>query len=217
MKIIKKAFEWARPLTPLNLSSVSGIALHHMAHATAGMDLIHQWHLARGWKGFAYNYWIDFEGNVYECRGLNSGGGLFDPLNDTVLSVGFQGDYNTSKVMPKDQYDAGVDLIRHLKQQIPSIDVVHGHKHWQDNTSCPGKFFPLSEMITDSNKVDYDDLPIKDFEQVASWAKEPVKKVVRAGIMIGDSHGYFKPTELITRQEVAVVIDRLLNFTKAKT
>ena len=212
MKIIKREFNWSRPLKPLDVGKITGIALHHMAHLTAGMDTIHQWHIQRGWKGFAYNYWIDFEGNVYECRGLNSGGGLFDPLNDTVLSVGFQGDYNTSKVMPKDQYDAGVDLIRHLKQQIPSIDVVHGHKHWQANTSCPGEYFPLSEMLVDSSSG-----AIKDIDQAAPWAKEPVKKVVRAGIMIGDSHGYFKPTELITRQEVAVVIDRLLNFTKDKT
>ena len=66
MKIEKKEFEWARPLKPLDLSKVTGIALHHMAHQTAGMDEIHRWHLERGRKGLAYNYWVDYGGNVYE-------------------------------------------------------------------------------------------------------------------------------------------------------
>jgi hypothetical protein len=68
-------------------------------------------------------------------------------------------------------------------------------------------------MIETSNRM----LSIRDFDQVADWAKEAVLNVYEKGIMLGDSHGYFKPTELITRQEVAVVIDRLLNFTKDKT
>ena len=214
MKIQKKEFEWARPLKPLDLSKVTGIALHHMAHPTAGMDEIHQWHLARGWKGFAYNYWIDFDGTIYECRGLNKGGGLYDPLNKTILSIGFQGDYDKSKIMPKAQYQAGVELIRYLKRLIPTIQTVNGHKHWQDNTSCPGKYYPLSEIITDSNRVIDNNMPVKDFDQVASWAKESVKKVVRAGIMLGDDQGNFNPKANITRQEIAVALDRLIQKMK---
>lgn len=215
IKIIKKEFTWVRPLKPLDLKKVTGIAIHHMAHPTAGLDTIHQWHLDNGWAGFAYNYWIDYEGNIYKCRGLNKGGGLYDPLNKTILSIGFQGDYNKSKIMPKAQYNAGVELIRYLKQLIPTIQTVNGHKHWQDNTSCPGEYYPLSEMIIDSDRVIADDdLPIKDFEQVANWAKDAVQKVFDKGIMIGDDQGYFRPQEKITRQEVAVVISRLLDLIK---
>ena len=205
MKIQKKEFEWARPLKPLNLSKVTGIALHHMAHPTAGMDEIHQWHLAKGWKGFAYNYWIDYEGTVWEGRGLHSGAGLYDPLNDSVISIGFKGDYDKTQTMPKAQFLAGCELIRYLRIKIPSISLVAGHKHWQA-TSCPGKYFPLEEMIETSNRM----LSIRDFDQVADWAKESVLNVYVAGIMIGDDTGKFNPTAPITRQEVAVIIDRLL-------
>jgi hypothetical protein len=205
MKIQKKEFEWARPLKPLDLSKVTGIALHHMAHVSAGMDEIHQWHLARGWKGFAYNYWIDYDGNVYECRGLNSGGGLLDPLNDVIISIGFQGDYDKTQTMPRKQFIAGCELIRYLRIKIPSISLVAGHKHWQA-TSCPGKYFPLEEMIETSNRM----LSIRDFDQVADWAKESVLNVYEKGIMLGDDQGNFNPTAPITRQEVAVIIDRLL-------
>ena len=205
MKIQKKEFEWARPLKPLDLSKVTGIALHHMAHVSAGMDEIHQWHLARGWKGFAYNYWIDYEGNVYECRGLNSGGGLLDPLNDVIISIGFQGDYDKTQTMPRKQFIAGCELIRYLRIKIPSISLVAGHKHWQA-TSCPGKYFPLEEMIETSNRM----LSIRDFDQVADWAKESVLNVYEKGIMLGDDQGNFNSQDPITRQEVAVALDRLI-------
>ena len=208
MKIFKKEFQWARPLTPLTLEKVTGIALHHMAHVSAGMDEIHQWHLAKGWKGFAYNYWVDYNGNVYECRGLNVGGGLLDPLNATVISVGFQGDYDKTQEMPRKQFLAGCELIRYLRIKIPSISLVAGHKHWQA-TSCPGKYFPLEEMIETSNRM----LSIRDFDQVADWAKESLLNVYGAGIMVGDDEGRFNPKAPITRQEVAVIVDRLLKKT----
>ena len=205
MKIQKKEFEWARTLKPLDLSKVTGIVLHHMAHPTAGMDEIHQWHLARGWKGFAYNYWVDYNGNVYECRGLNIGGGLLDPLNTTVISIGFQGDYDKTQEMPKAQFLAGCELIRHLRMQIPTINFVDGHKKWQA-TSCPGKYFPLEEMLRMSETM----MKIKDYDDVAPWAKEAVLNVYGAGIMVGDDLRRFNPQVPITRQEVAVIVDRLL-------
>ena len=209
MIIQQKEFQWARPLKPLDLSKVTGIALHHMAHATAGMDEIHQWHLARGWKGFAYNYWVDYDGNVYECRGLNAGGGLLDPLNDVIISIGFQGDYDKTQTMPKAQFIAGCELIRHLRMQIPTINLVAGHKHWQA-TSCPGQYFPLQEMLRMSEAM----MKIKDYDDVAPWAKEAVLNVYGAGIMVGDDEGRFNPKAPITRQEIAVALDRLIQKMK---
>ena len=210
MIIIKKVFQWARPLVPLKLSGVTAIALHHMEHLTAGMNDVHRWHLARGWKGFAYNWWIDFAGNIYECRGWHIGGGLFSPHNDTVISVGFQGHYDITKTMPPAQFSAGYELIRYLRNEVPTIALVAGHKHWQDK-SCPGKYFPLGEMIDMADKIQ----TIKDYDDVANWAKDAVQNVVDSGIMIGDDQGRFNPKANITRQEIAVVIDRLLQKIKS--
>lgn len=209
MKIQKKDFAWARPLEPLDISKVTAIALHHMEHVSAGMDEIHQWHLDRGWKGFAYNYWIDYDGNVWECRGLNKGAGLLAPLNDTVISVGFQGDYDITQTMPKKQFHAGCELIRYLRVIIPYINEVDGHRKWHA-TSCPGKYFPMKEMIELADQI----TNIKDLDQVSDWAKEAVLNVIEAGIMIGDDQGLFKPTTPMTRQEVAIVVDRLLKKLK---
>jgi hypothetical protein len=205
MEIRKKEFEWARPLVPLERSNITALALHHMEHMTAGMDEIHQWHLNRGWKGFAYNYWIDYGGNVWECRGLNKGGALEAPHNEYALSIGFQGDYDLTVNMPGKQFIAGVELTHYLKKLLPTLNLVEGHKHWQEKT-CPGEHFPMEEMIKMADMLEN----IRDYDEIASWAKQAVLNVIESGIMIGTEEGYFKPAEYITRQEVAVVIDRLM-------
>ncbi|NLG89537.1 MAG: S-layer homology domain-containing protein, partial [Clostridiaceae bacterium] len=53
---------------------------------------------------------------------------------------------------------------------------------------------------------------IKDFDKVANWAKDAVKKVVDKGIMIGDDQGFFNPLQPCTRQELAVIVSRLLEL-----
>ena len=49
-----------------------------------------------------------------------------------------------------------------------------------------------------------------DFDKVSSWAKDAVKKVKEAGIMVGDGEGNFNPQKPVTREELAVVISRIL-------
>lgn len=213
INIIKKELSWSRPLQPLDIKKIEGISLHHAAHPTAEMEVIHNYHLSKGWAGFAYNFWIDFEGNIFEGRGLNKGAGLYDPLNMIILSIGFKGDYNMPKEIPNAQYNAGIELIKYLKHQIPTIKIVNGHSYWQADTNCPGVYFPLTKMISDVDGIVNEvRLPIKDYNEVADWAKESVKKVIEKGLMIGDDEGYFNPNKPMTRQEVAVVVSRLLGL-----
>jgi len=208
IKIIKKEFDWVRPLRPLVLSQITAIAVHHMEHLKAGMDDIHRWHIDRGWKGFAYNYWIDYEGNIFECRGLNKGGGLYDPHNDYTISIGFQGHYDITKEMPNTQYNSGVELIKYLKEKVPTINLTAGHKYWQPEKTCPGKYFPLEKMIGDVKNMS----TFKDNDKISNWAKQAVKTTYELGIFKGDSNGNFNPKENCTREELAEVIYRTLQL-----
>jgi len=159
MNIVKPNWHWRLDpaVSPLKLEEVDSIALHHMAHPTADIWEIEKWHLDRDnrtWKGFGYNYWIGFDGSIYEGRGLNQGAGVLDN-NSHIISIGFQGAYEPStkykcnSIMPEAQYLSGVELIRYLRRLITTIKTIDGHKHWQ-NTSCPGKYFPLAVMITEA-------------------------------------------------------------------
>ncbi|GBG06480.1 hypothetical protein PAT3040_01007 [Paenibacillus agaridevorans] len=50
----------------------------------------------------------------------------------------------------------------------------------------------------------------KDGKEIADWASASVAAVHQAGLMKGDNKGKFRPSEPITRQETAVLLDRVL-------
>lgn len=174
-QIIKKS------LTPLNLSKVTGIALHHMAHNKADVKEVERWHINKNYIAIGYNYWIGFDGTVYEGRGLNEGAHTLG-YNTTVIGIGFQGNYHESGAMPANtmseaQFNAGVDLIAWLQAKIPTIVKVAGHSGFQA-TTCPGNTFPLYKMVlgqkiekTGSVKMIYNYID----ENMPEWARESVQ------------------------------------------
>lgn len=52
----------------------------------------------------------------------------------------------------------------------------------------------------------------KDDAKIAVWAKADVYTMKKLGILLGDDKGYFNPEAPITRQEIAIVINRLLKM-----
>lgn len=138
------------PLTPLNLTKVDSIALHHMDHKSATFRDVERWHVEdNGWRAIGYNFWIGLDGTIYVGRGLNVGAGV-GGHNDHVISIGFQGDYEKyQETMPEAQYRAGVNLMKWLEKRVPTITQAGGHGSW-NATDCPGKNFPLEEMVAES-------------------------------------------------------------------
>ena len=65
-----------QPLQYLNLAKVDSIALHHMAHPTADVKTVESWHINQGWRAIGYNFWVGFDGTVYEGRGFKLGAGV---------------------------------------------------------------------------------------------------------------------------------------------
>ena len=181
------------PLQPLNLKKVDSIALHHMAHPTADVKTVESWHINQGWRAFGYNFWVAFDGTVYEGRGFNMGAGV-ENQNDHIISIGFQGDYDTSYVdMPDAQFNAGVDIIRYVLEKVPTITMTGGHKDYMA-TACPGEYFPLKEMKTlkkRGKKMTYYDT----LDQCPQWAKPYVKKAIDNKYIIGDEKGRLRLTD----------------------
>ena len=134
-------------LQNLNLSKVDSIALHHMAHPTADIKTVEGWHINQGWRALGYNFWVGFDGTIYEGRGFKLGAGV-ENQNGHIISIGFQGDYHSKEVkMPDAQFNAGVDIIKYVMEKVPTIKKIGGHKDFMA-TACPGKYFPLAEMQT---------------------------------------------------------------------
>jgi N-acetylmuramoyl-L-alanine amidase len=195
MEIIKRNINWNGSLIPLNLNKVEGIALHHMAHPTWILEDVHLFHRdSRGWVGIGYNYWIAFDGMITEGRGLNQGAHV-KGYNDKLIGIGFQGDYDgLNKSMPDAQFNAGMDLINWLQKKIPTIKEVNGHSRWQ-STACPGKHFPLDEMINSKKR-----LPI---EQPSAWAKEAWEWAIKNNLTDGTN-----PKGELTREQLITILYR---------
>ena len=196
------------PLQPLNLSKVDSIALHHMA-TDIDVKGIEKMHVNKGWRAIGYNFWVAFDGTVYEGRGFNLGAGV-DNQNGHIISIGFQGDYHSKeRAMPDAQFNSGIDIIRYVLENVPSIRKIGGHKNFMA-TACPGQYFPLEEMKTLKKR---DELTMAQFEELKAmltklqpkyydtldacpeWAKPYVQKALELGILKGDEGGKLRLTD----------------------
>ncbi len=180
-----------QPLQYLNLSKVDSIALHHMAHPTADVKTVEEWHINQGWRALGYNFWVAFDGTVYEGRGFKLGAGV-ENENGHIISIGFQGDYQSGDVkMPDAQFNAGVDIIEYVLENVPTIKTIGGHGDFMA-TACPGKYFPLEEMKTlKKRNVQYYDT----LEACPDWSKPYVKKAIDEKYIKGDEQGRLRLTD----------------------
>ncbi|AST97304.1 peptidoglycan recognition protein family protein [Shouchella clausii] len=132
-------------LTPLAKSKVKKIVQHHMAHQTWDIHDVHKFHRnSNGWSGIGYNYWIAFDGTIYQGRGFNVGAHVLNH-NHYTLGVGYQGDF-TKQNMTDAQLQAGAALNAWLVSEcnLKASDII-GHKDLA-STACPGKNFRMTEL-----------------------------------------------------------------------
>lgn len=139
-----------RNLIPLVIKNVDSIAFHHMAHKTWDVKDVEKHHVyENGWDAIGYNYWISFDGTIYEGRGINKGAGV-SGHNSHIISVGLQGDFE-SQIPTEAQYNSARELVAYLKEKIPSIKNIGCHKDW-NATACPGKNFDIKKITNYNEK-----------------------------------------------------------------
>ena len=174
-------------LIPLNLKKVDTIALHHMAHPTADVKTVEDWHINQGWRAFGYNFWVAFDGTVYEGRGFNMGAGV-ENQNEHIISIGFQGDYHSeSTQMPDAQFNAGIDIISYVLEKVPTVSKICGHKDCMA-TECPGKYFPLEEIKT-LKKRGKKKMIYNKIEECPEWSRPYIQTAINLGYLKGDGNG----------------------------
>ena len=143
MNIIKANLKFNGTLTPLK--SVKFLVQHHMMHKTWNVKDVHNFHKnGRGWFGIAYNYWISFDGTIYDCRGLNQGGHV-KGHNSNTIGIGYQGDFRNQD-MTDAQLKAGIELNAYLAKKFNlTSDQVVGHRDI-GASDCPSKNFRMKEL-----------------------------------------------------------------------
>lgn len=68
----------------------------------------------------------------------------------------------------------------------------------------------ISRALKQANGTPVADTVFKDTNRIADWASPAVASVYKLGLMKGDDTGRFRPTDSITREETAALIDRVL-------
>lgn len=150
-------------------------------------------YVVKSTKEYSNNQWITIEAKFRK----------YDNINDSII--------DHAKLLQKPQY-AKVLATKDYKEAAYEV----WKAGYATDPSYPQKIIERIELY-ELYKIDEEVLykiNIKDFDQVANWAKDAVKMVVDAGIMIGDDQGYFNPLQPCTRQELAVVVSRLLKLFK---
>ena len=95
------------------------------------------------------------------------------------------------------------ELIEVFKSISYNLDV----GGWDERTGWGIPILPL----TDELKVDIGgtEVVFKDVEQ-DRWSKEAIDFCVEKGLLIGFEDGTFRPTEFVTREQMAVILQRIL-------
>lgn len=158
MIVINEKYKWRH--SAFNNQIPDTIVIHHAAARTCTAQDIHKWHLARGWMGIAYHYFIRKDGRIYRGRAEeHTGGGLLGNENTGCVQICLEGCYEhwivngfdqADKTVPEAQMTALVELCKDIKSRHKIVKV---NRHAQyasaikDKKSCPGQFFPWVSFL----------------------------------------------------------------------
>ena len=141
MKINEVAYKWNGALSKRR--STTRIILHHAAASKCTAQQIHSWHLANGWVGIGYHFFVRKDGSIYRGRPEDTVGAHARNNNYDSIGICFEGNFMT-ETMPIIQKWAGQELVQYLKDKYGITKV---QKHSDVNaTGCPGTHFPFKEV-----------------------------------------------------------------------
>ena len=149
MFIIEVDYKWAYTPTKRTVDP-DQIVLHHAAAAKCSVEDVHRWHLANGWAGIGYHFFVRKDGNVYRGRPIDAVGAHTYGENSDSIGICFEGNFEV-ETMPEAQKKAGAELVAYVKSLYRSIKEVSKHKD-HNATACPGKNFPFSEIASAQRK-----------------------------------------------------------------
>lgn len=120
------------------------IIIHHPEWYGSVEDL-NELMIGMNYTMIGYNYYVRKDGSIYKGRPVEAVGGNCYGQNTQSIGVCFEGNYENDTSMPETQFKAGVELIQYLMKKY-NIEEVGPHKKYV-NTACPGRYFPIDEMI----------------------------------------------------------------------
>ena len=140
LKFDKELIMWNKP---------SEIILHHAEAKNFSLDMVHNLHKEKGWGGIGYHYYIGKDGIIYKGRPERAVGVQCISKNTKSLGICLEGDFNHEQMNEK-QKKSLIKLINNIKKRY-IINEIKGHRDYNE-TDCPGKNFPMKEILSKVNK-----------------------------------------------------------------
>ena len=176
MTIIEETYNWAR--TPARRKKTEVIILHHAAGHGTEQD-IHRRHLAQGWPGIGYHFYVRQSGEICRGRPEDRVGTHTANHNSNSIGICFEGNFE-QETMCAAQYEAGVELLGYLAGKYGELPILR-HRDY-NATACPGRNFPFEQMKEDIvaryNKLK--DIPDK------YHFRDIIDMLMTAGVINGD-------------------------------
>lgn len=212
MKITNIDYKWNGSLSKRN--KTTKIVVHHAAAKSCTCHDIHSWHQKKNWAGIGYHFFVRKDGSVYTGRPENTIGAHAYGANSISLGICFEGNFET-EIMPAAQLASGKALIASLLSKYKlSTDSIVPHSS-VNATACPGKNFPLSEMLSvdaEQNTPPTENL-VKSFQLAAIadsftfkkygadgiWGAECAKVAKKAIVKKRNTYLYPSLTKLVQR------------------
>lgn len=165
--VIDRNLQFTGPFTPR--SKTDTLVLHHAAAMSCTVEDIHRWHLANGWLGIGYHYFVSKLGGIYLGRPENVMGAHAESHNDHTIGICAEGDFE-KETMPTPQKEAIIALIKDISTRYPGL-AIKGHRDL-NATLCPGQHYPFAEIVAAA----VPDTPIlrqarATVEQARAWLK----------------------------------------------
>lgn len=143
MEIIESNLKFRNSLPHNNYPK--DIILHHTECNGWTVERLHQLHLGNGWSGIGYHFYVRKDGSIYRGRPEWTIGAHCKGANTNTIGISFEGCYNDKdKTMPQAQFNAGMELIKYLKNKYGNMGI-YGHRE-KGSSNCPGKYFPLDSF-----------------------------------------------------------------------
>lgn len=145
MRIIDTGLKFATTL--YDRAKTDKIVIHH-ADMLGSVEDIHKLHLKQGWSGIGYHFYVRKDGQIYRGRPEKKQGAHCIGENNRSIGVCFEGRYDLPSTMPDVQLAAGKELIKHLREKYPQVELFKHSELFA--TACPGRYFPYDELIKDT-------------------------------------------------------------------
>lgn len=144
------------------------LVLHHAAAVQCTVEDVHRWHLARGWLGCGYHYFVRKDGSIWCGRPEDAIGAHTESHNDHTIGICAEGDFE-QEAMPQAQTQSIIDLVRWLVHVYPGADIKR-HKDL-NKTLCPGKNYPFAEIVMVASGTPILGPPQATVAQAQAWAR----------------------------------------------